>query len=136
MRRLGSRVALPVSLLATIVAGCSLFGSPSPVGVPEPGTQAVLSVENRGGPELSIRVNGVEVLQLPCNDARIIEPGVNGLPPLPWTVTVARRKGDVIIATQPISRLPQWYLQIGDTSLGFGETPPQGPAGPSCGPDG
>lgn len=134
MRRRGLLVPLLVSLLVAL-AGCSRAGSPSPVAVPQPGVQDVLSVENRGGPALSVRVNGVEVLQLPCDDSRTIEPGVNGLPPLPWTVTVARRTGDVIVATQAISTLPQWYLQIGDTSLGFGRTPPSGPAGPSCGPD-
>jgi hypothetical protein len=121
-------------LLAIIVAGCTPAKSPASVAAPEPGSQAVLSVENRGGPALSIRVNGAEVLQLTCNDARLIEPGVNGVPPLPWTVTVARIRNDVLVATQPIADLPEWYLQIGDASLGFGKTPPAGPAGPSCPP--
>jgi hypothetical protein len=116
------------------LGGCSLFASPAPVGVPGPANPAVLSVENRGGPLLSVRVNGAEVLKLPCDDARTIEPGVNGVPRLPWIVTVARVDGNVVVATQPIADLPQWYVQIGDSSLGFGTRPVQGPPGPSCGP--
>ncbi len=117
------------------LAGCSAFGGAGQVGVLSTvGSPASLHVENRGGPALSIRVNGAEVLQLPCNDARDITPGVNGVPPLPWIVTVARVQSDVVVATQPIADLPQWYLQIGESSLGFGKSAPSGPAAPSCGP--
>lgn len=125
--RAAAAFVLGATLVASLLAGCSLVASPTPtlVTVTPP---AVLTVENRGGPALSIRIDGIEVLQLPCDDTREITPGLDGVPPLPWTVTVARIKGDVFLATQPIANLPEWYLQIGDASMGFGTSPPIGPA--------
>ena len=121
-------------IAAVSVAGCSLIGGPSTVVLSTVGQPVALSVENRGGPTLSVRIDGAEVLQLPCNDTREISPGVDGIPQLPWVVTVARLRDDVVVSTEQISVLPQWYLQIGDSALGFGRTPPLGPAGPTCGP--
>ena len=121
-------------MIAVSLGGCSLVATPSP----EPDElTGVLSVENRGGPALSVRIDDIEVLQLPCDGSRQIAPGVNGVPRLPWSsVTIARVRDDVVVASQAIADLPVWYVQLGGQSLGFSKNPVAGPPGPSCPPGG
>ena len=111
---------------AVIVAACSPTVSPSPTS--SAGFPAVLSVESRGGPTLVVAVNGSEVARVECNDTATLVPGEAGLPPLPWTVSIARELDAVTVFSGQVTALPQWYLQIGDSALGIGSTPPIGPA--------
>lgn len=117
---------LALTLTGLLLIACSPTVSPSPT-IPS-GFPPVLSVENRGGPTLVVSVNESEVATIECNDASTLTPGQAGLPELPWTLSIVRKQGALPVFTGQITALPQWYLQIGETSLGLGTTPPIGPA--------
>lgn len=99
------------------------------------GFPPVLSLENRGGPTLVIQVNGSEVATIECNDTSTLAPGNSGMPGLPWALAIVRQADAAPVFAGQITTLPQWYLQIGETSLGLGQTPPIGPA-VTCPPSG
>lgn len=99
------------------------------------GWPPVLSLENRGGPTLVVQVNGAEVATIECNDTSTLTPGKGGMPQLPWALTIVRQLDAAPVFAGQITTLPQWYLQIGGTSLGLGSTPPIGPA-VTCPPSG
>jgi hypothetical protein len=107
-----------LALAIVVLAGCSIGASPAPPTIPP-----TLTVDNRGGPTLSIRVNGEEVVQLACGQTREIAPGIDGIPSLPWTVTVARLSDDSLLETESIADLPEYFVQNSDATLPFLEEP-------------
>jgi hypothetical protein len=128
-------VGLVMSVSTAVVvslAGCS------PIAMSSPSVTVTMSValqfENRGGPDLEVSVNGHQILAIPCNSAPTLVPGVNGVPQLPWDVSVSTASGGVVVYTARITTLPAWFLQIGNDVLGIGTSPPSGPAGPTCPP--
>lgn len=117
---------LAFTIVGLIALACSPTVSPSPTI--SSGLPPVLSLENRGGPTLVVRVNGSEAATIECGQGTTLSPGAGGLPQLPWTLSILRQgTADPVFAEQ-ITALPQWYLQIGETSMGLGSTPPSGPA--------
>jgi hypothetical protein len=109
------------------VAACSLL-APSA----DPTSPVALYFENRGGPALEVTVNGIDVVAVPCDGGATLIPGEGGIPALPWAMAVRRSRGDVVVFSGVVERLPGWFVQVGDTVLGLGFTPVGGPAGPSC----
>ena len=116
-----------MAIAAFLVASCATF-------VPSPSPVQVLNLENRGGPAFVVWVNGVEAGTVPCNAYPTVSPGQNGLPPLPWAVSVTRQTDGVVLWSGMVPNLPAWYVQIGGTVLGVGFSPVSGPAGPTCPP--
>jgi len=121
---------LAFAIVGLVVLACSPVVSPSPTlsGLPR-----VLSLENRGGPTLVVRVNGSEAATIKCAGGTTLSPGAGGLPQLPWSLSIVRQADATPVYAGEITDLPQWYLQIGETSMGLGSTPPLGPA-VSCPP--
>jgi hypothetical protein len=119
-----TRLVLAVTVL--LLTACSPAASQSQSTTS--GFPPVLSIENRGGPRLYVSVNGSDVATVGCNEVSTIAPGRAGVPDLPWTLSIVRELGTPPIFTGEITALPRWYLQVGETSLGVGSTPPIGPA--------
>jgi hypothetical protein len=117
---------LALTMTGFLLVACSPTASPS-TSIAS-GFPPVLSIENRGGPTLFVSINGSDVASVGCNEATTLTPGRAGLPELPWTLSIVRRLGTPPVFTGAVTSLPRWYLQIGDTSLGLGSTPPVGPA--------
>ncbi len=108
---------------------------PTPVAVtPSPGvTQpAVLYLENRGGPEFTVRIGGRDITTVACDSGAEISSGRDGVPDLPWDVEIVRSATGMTVDAARIAALPQWFVQIGDSSVGFSVFPISGPAGPTC----
>ena len=124
------RPALALSTLV-LLAACSSLPTPTQA----PAFPPVLSVENRGGPAIVVRVDGVEVATVACDSGTMLTPGVGGVPPLPWAMTVIRQRDNAVVLTAQVSDLPKWLVQIG-TDVGLGSVPVAGPPGPSCPPSG
>jgi hypothetical protein len=113
--------------LAFTVFGCTLLPAAETTGFPP-----VLNVENRGGPDLIVEVNGAVAATVPCESAAEVVPGQLGVAGLPWNLKIKRRAGDVLLFAGEVTELPKWFVQIGQTSLGLGSKPVAGPAGPPC----
>jgi hypothetical protein len=115
---------LAFAIVGLVALACSPTVSPShtPSGLPQ-----VLSLENRGGPTLVVNINGSEAATIECGGGTTLTPG-GGRPQLPWSLSIARRADAAAVYAGVITDLPQWYLQIGETSMGLGSTPPLGPA--------
>jgi len=114
-------------LVTSSLAGCSVFAPTD-----GPTSPAVLYFENRGGPTLNVRINGADAINVPCNGYPTLIPSEAGLPPLPWTVSVARTRDGSVVYSGLVATLPAWFVQIGDSVLGLNFTPVSGPAGPTC----
>jgi hypothetical protein len=114
------------------VAACSSVSTPSPS--PAVTGPVGLYVENRGGPALSVAINGTKVAAVACNTTSLLVPSENGVPPLPWDVSVTTGPTAVVVYSGRLTSVPAWFLQIGGTVLGIGTTPPIGPSGPTCPP--
>jgi hypothetical protein len=125
------RVSVAAQLAATALAfsvlGCTLWPATETTGFPP-----VLNVENRGGPDLIVDVNGAIAATLACDSGAEVVPGELGVAGLPWNLTIKRRVGNVILLAGHVTELPKWFVQIGETSLGLGSKPVAGPAGPPC----
>ncbi|HEX8026195.1 MAG TPA: hypothetical protein VF484_08320 [Candidatus Limnocylindrales bacterium] len=121
-----TRLPRGAALMAVLVAGCSLV-SPQP---PDP--QRGLNLENRGGPVYVVRIAGSDVVEVPCDSSKILTPGQPGVPQLPWSISIVRKRDGAVLFAGDVGALPRWFIEIGDTPLGLGDTPVAGPAGPTC----
>ena len=133
-------VTLATLLAFALVSACTATPSPpptapqtsAPIQTDLNGRPSVLYVENRGGPAFVVRINGTDALSVACNTYPSLAPGEGGVAALPWDVSFVR--DGVVVYSAHVSRLPAWYVQIGDTLLGLGYDPVLGPPGPSCPP--
>ncbi len=150
-RPLGSPLArfasIAVALLATV--GLLMLLVAGPLGVPaqtpvpplpsptlNPGLPDVLYVENRGGPALTVAINGIDVGTVACGAYPTFTPGDNNVPPLPWQLTIALTADGSTVLDQQVTQLPRWLVQIQNETLGISNYPVLGPPPPSCPPDG
>jgi hypothetical protein len=118
------RAAVRLAAACLVLVGC---GTP-----PVPTLAQVLSVENRGGPDLLVKVNDQPVASVACGDGTSIRPGVDGVPQLPWDLSIRRAQDNVTLWTGVVSSLPGWYAQIGDLATGVSKNAIGGPPGPPC----
>lgn len=121
------RNSLAIPWLVVSLAACNLV-TPSA----EPTSPVALYFENRGGPPLDVSINQVHVLVVACDGYPTLVPSEGGLPALPWAVTVTRNGDGEVVYSGLVATLPAWFVQIGNSVLGFGFTPVAGPGGPSC----
>ena len=96
-----------------------------------PGVPAVLNVDGRGNPPITLEVNGAEVAHYGCTIGALLKPGDPGVPPLPWQLSVVRQSDDSILLTSTVDTLPRWLVLIGSQAL-ISSAPVAGPAGPTC----
>jgi len=119
------RILLVIRWVVAVVAlsGCA---APAPAATPD----QILELENRGGPELSVHINGNQILDMQCGDDEVLRPGASDIPSLPWDLVIVRvRDGKVLVSTQ-VTALPRWFTQLGDfegQSNGLSESPIAGP---------
>ena len=109
------------ALIALCLAACSLAGPPT-------GLQQ-LQVLSKGGPSVSVAINGAQVASLPCNGGLAFTPGEGGAPPLPWDVKVADQSTGRVLLEQRITELPKWLVVFRD-SAGVSASPVLGPLVP------
>jgi hypothetical protein len=125
------KVARLISLVAVLVVGCSTT-TPSPNPWPP-----VLNVENRGGHAFEVRIGGTAVATVACDSGAAIAPGKDGVPVLPWDLTVIRLADRSVVLSTHVAALPRWFVSFGDNVGGPLDTAPvAGPPGPSCPPSG
>ena len=123
------RWASALGLLCCLLLGCAPFDawlSPPKLRVPE-----VLTVENRSGPPILLRISATDFMKLQCGDEATFGAAVEGLPALPWNVDVVRLSDDQVLGSVSVTQLPKWIVVIGGDVLG-GDSQPSGPAGPTC----
>jgi hypothetical protein len=102
---------------------------------PRPNRDAYLSLENRGGPAFTVRIGDVQVATLRCDSAELLRPGEDGLPELPWDLSLVRVLGEFPLLREQVAVLPRWYVQLGDESLGLSDQVVLGPIPPPCPPE-
>ena len=123
------RRAVALALLCCLALGCAPFDtllSPPKLRVPE-----VVTVENRSGPMILLRINATDVKKVQCGDEATFGAAVDGLPPLPWNVDVVRLSDDHVLGSVSVTQLPIWIVVIGNDVLS-GNDVPSGPAGATC----
>jgi len=125
------RTGLGIAMVL-VFSGCSVVPQPTEA----PGLDQVLHIENRGGPALEIRIGNADVIDVECNGGEAIRPRAGNAPELPWELTVVRIRDGSTIFARRVDRLPQWFVQIGEETLGMSEQPILGLAGPTCPPSG
>jgi hypothetical protein len=124
------RRAVALAVLCCLLLGCAPFDAllaPPKLKVPE-----VVTVENRSGPPILLRINATDFMKLGCGDETTFGAAVEGLPPLPWNIDVVRLSDDQVLWTDTIDQLPRWILVSRDGVVS-GSTLPAGPPGPPCG---
>ena len=120
--------SLLLAFVLVLLAGCSTQ--------PNTAFPPVLNIENRGGPEFVVSINGTEVTRVACDvGAAPLTPGQAGVPLLPWDLSVTRPADGKVILTARVTELPRWLFQMGD-GIGLGTVAVAGPPGPSCPPSG
>lgn len=123
------RRSIALGLLCCLLLGCTPFDgllSQPQLRVPE-----VLTVEDRSGPMILLRINTTEVGKIECGGEATFGAAVDGLPPLPWVVEVVRLSDAKVLWTETVDQLPRWLLVTIDGVL-IGSTQPAGPPGPPC----
>src|SRR5829696_3076829 len=94
-----SKVLRSFSVVLTL-ASCSL-SAPSP----DPPIPAALYFENRGGPGLDVRINGRDAVVVPCDGYPTLIPGDQGMPALPWKLSVTRSRDHVVVYSGRVATL-------------------------------
>ena len=89
-----------------------------------------LQILSKGGPTVSVAVNGAEVLAVECGGGAVVRPSAAGVPPLPWALKVTDRDTGRVRLDQRISELPRWVVIFPD-SAGVSASPVLGPV-PVC----
>lgn len=88
--------------------------------------RSALYALSKGAAEVTIRVNGVDRGRLPCNGGVAIQPGADGMPALPWQLTVVRPSDGRVLLDDRVTALPRWLLVQGE-SAGISTAPISGP---------
>jgi hypothetical protein len=110
-----------IALVAVCVLACT------PAGVQE------LQILSKGGPLVSVAINGAEALSVSCNGGVVLRPGDQGTPPLPWDLKVVDQTTGRVVFDQRIAELPRWLL-IQRNTAGVSASPILGPFVPCAGP--
>jgi hypothetical protein len=108
-----------IALVAICASACSLAGPP-PTGPQQ------LQILSKGGPLVSVAINGAQVASVPCNGGLVFKPGEDGVPPLPWDVKVVDQSTGRVVLEQRITELPRWLVVFRD-SAGVSASPVSGP---------
>ena len=103
-----------IALIAILATACS------PVGRQE------LQILSKGGPPVSVAINGPHVASLPCNGGLVFRPGEEGVPRLPWDVKVVDESTGRVLLEQRVTELPRW-LVVFRNSAGVSASPVLGP---------
>lgn len=116
MLRVLATVAILLSLSACVPAGAQ-----------------ELQIISKGGPPVSVEINGARVVGVPCNGGVVLRPGSDGAPPLPWNVKVTDESKRRVVLDQRIAELPRWLVIFSD-SAGISASPVLGPVLPCPAP--
>jgi hypothetical protein len=103
-----------IALIALCALGCA------PAGAQQ------LQILSKGGPAVSVSVNGVEAALVPCNGGFALRPGEQGIPRLPWDLKVIEQSTGRAVLQERIVELPRWVL-IQRTTAGVSASPMSGP---------
>src|SRR5678815_5343351 len=103
-----------IALVAICASACS------PTGPQE------LQILSKGGPLVSVTINGAQVMSVPCNGGLVVRPVQEGAPQLPWDVKVIDRSTGRVLLVQRITELPRWLVIFRD-SAGVSASPVLGP---------
>ena len=107
-----------IALVAICASACSPAGPPA-------GPQQ-LQILSKGGPPVSVAINGAQVASVPCNGGLAFRPGEDGVPPLPWDVKVVDQSTGRVVLEQRMTELPRWLVVFRD-SAGVSASPISGP---------
>jgi hypothetical protein len=88
-----------------------------------------LQILSKGGPPVSVAINGAQVANVPCNGGLVFRPGENGAPQLPWDLKVVDQSTGRVVLEQRITELPRWLVVFRD-SAGVSASPIAGPLVP------
>ena len=103
-----------IALVAICAAACA------PAGPQQ------LQILSKGGPLVSVAINGVQLASVPCNGGLVFRPGENGVPQLPWDMKVVDQSTGRVALEQRITELPRWLVIFRD-SAGVSASPIAGP---------
>ena len=87
---------------------------------------ASLYVLSKGGPAVTVSVNGFEAAGVDCNGGAAIRPRADRTPDLPWEVVVALRSNGLVLLHERVDDLPRWLL-VTPTAASISRTPVLGP---------
>jgi hypothetical protein len=82
-------------------------------------------VLSKGGPDVTVLVNGSAAARVACNGGAAIRPRADLTPDLPWEVVVRTSDGAVLL-DQRVTSLPKWLL-VQAHSAGVSDAPIAGP---------
>jgi hypothetical protein len=85
-----------------------------------------LQILSKGGPLVSVAINGAQVASVPCNGGLVFRPGEEGVPALPWDVKVVDQSTGRVLLKQRITELPRWLVVFRE-SAGVSASPVLGP---------
>ena len=103
-----------IALIAICASACS------PAGPQQ------LQILSKGGPLVSVAINGAQVASVPCNGGLVFRPGQEGVPQLPWDLKVLDQSTGRVVLDQRITELPRWLVIFRD-SAGVSASPVAGP---------
>ncbi|HAL26749.1 MAG TPA: hypothetical protein DCP25_08425 [Chloroflexi bacterium] len=77
---------------------------------------AQLQILSKGGPAVSVRINGDEAARVPCNGGVALKPADQGVPALRWNLQVVDQTGGRILLDERVTQLPRWLLVQRDSA--------------------
>jgi hypothetical protein len=72
-------------------------------------------------------INGISVATVDCGAYPTLAPGQGNVPQLPWDLLITRNADGSTIASERLTELPRWFVQMGDEPLGISDKPLLGP---------
>ena len=86
----------------------------------------MLDIQSKGGPAVTVRVNGVDAARVACNGGEVMFAADQRAMLLPWSVQVLRESDGRVLLDQRVSALPRWML-ITQTTVGISDQAIAGP---------
>ena len=126
-------------LVAALSIGCASPVPSASTAIPVdpsalPGQALVLTFDGRNNVPVILRVGSVEIARIGCTAAtRTFAPGQNGVPALPWDLTVVRQSDGKVLLSAQVTSMPKWLLMFDDDPQ-LGVLPALGPMPPTCSP--
>ena len=125
--RLKTMRAMVVLACCGLLLGCV----PDPTG--EGGVPShALYVGNRGGPTIVIKAGADELARVVCGGSAVVSLDDPGVPPLPWSLSVAKASDGTVLLATTVTDLPRFVDLEGEVATISSSTNDAMSPGPSC----
>ncbi|HEV8053250.1 MAG TPA: hypothetical protein VGP30_00305, partial [Candidatus Limnocylindrales bacterium] len=94
-----------LALLCAVMLACSPSNIATMSPLPTQQRPAVLTIEGRGNPPVTIYVGAFEAARIACDGGGVVTPGEGAVPSLPWDLRAVKEADGEVLLSERVTTL-------------------------------